>query len=794
MMTYKILCPILFLLILNAGNTFPLSIEKLIVSPVLPCRGDRIKFRVNLKNESNQPIENVFLSLYLKDGGREKEIKKLTIPKIEAGENKLEIGEWMTQESGIYNLKIKITANGNIFSKEMSFPVVERKVEFAWYGTPKDLKFPTICTTIRQEEIEEWRWEERIPLVFKPGVCYWGKHPESKIEEQVACWSNIPKGAEGIGIDEYGVCEESNKIIEAIKMFKRNNPNFKIALWTTGGDEEKLSPYADYFLPEVYLNYHNMHLGVLEGALKGMKEKGLERKTLIGLGINFEPEHGTLLTTPAELEEQFKLIKSFCPEILGVAIFYYGSVPQLDKLSDELFYRYFVLPVYSYEWAIGKEKGIATVKGKVKNSGNMGGKGIELLLLVDGKTFKKEKIGNLKVGQEKDFVFELKGLKKGFHIIRVKIVGDKEATVLDNDKEEVLAVSISPPIPFSSKGFLSLWLPPSTIKRENQPLHYRLPKGWRSARVMSVDANGIPLKELPCQINGEGEAVWVEEEIPAGERRFYLLIEIEGKSSLISIKDEKWTFENKFYRASFDLNKDELRELNIEGENLFSSPWRLELQPVKNLNILKDKIVLNQGEVFSELTIPFESEELEGYSRYILYRKSPIIEIRRRIVPKREIEIEGAREGASLSQREGCFQSFAGEGALRISKGKLEVSDKYRDLYFGYLGSSPSPDNCGKVGWFDFSWGNPPIGLGIAIIERWIDSKSRTYDVTRYYDGGDWVDIFYIFQTKALINRQQESKIFLFPHRFYDLEKDEAPILPFYWTEKKGCKEVFLIL
>jgi hypothetical protein len=792
MMTFKILSLILFLLILNTEVSFPLSIEKLIVAPVLPCKGERFKFRINLRNEEDKPIENVSLSLYLKDGGKEKEIKKMTIPKLEIGENKLEIGEWMAKESGIYNLKIEITANGKIFSKEMSFPVVERKVEFAWYGTPKDLRFPTICTTIRQEEIEEWLWEGRTPLVFKPGVCYWGKHPESKIEEQVACWSNIPKGAEGIGIDEYGVCEVSEKVIEAIKMFKTNNPNLKIALWTTGGDEDKLSPYVDYFLPEVYLNYHNMHLGVLEGALKGIKERRLERKTLIGLGINYEPQQGTLMTTPSELEEQFKLIKSSCPDILGVAIFYYGSVPQLDKLSDELFYRYFVLPVYSYEWTLGKEKGIAKVKGKVKNIGNMMGKGMEVLLLVDGKAFKKGEIESLKVGQEREFAFELKGLKKGFHIVKIKIAGDANSTVLDNDKEEVLAVGISPSIQFSSKGYLALWLPPSTIKRENQPLRYKLPKGWRYARVIAVDANGIPFKELPCQINSEGEAIWVEDEIPAGERRFYLLLEAEGKPSSILLEKDKWTFENEYYRASFDLERDELRELSVGGENLFSSPWRLELQPVKNLNILKDKIALNQGEVFSELTIPFESEELEGYSRYTLFRKSPLIEIKRRITPKREFEVEGAREGASLSQREGFFQAFPGEGALRISKGKLEVSDKYRDLYFGYLGGSPSPDNRGKAGWFDFSWVDPPIGLGIAIIERWIDSKSRTYDVTRYYDGGDWIDIFYVFQTKSTINRQQESKLYLLPHRFSDLEKDNSPIEPFYWTDKRGLREALI--
>ncbi|MBC7238366.1 MAG: hypothetical protein H5T69_21205, partial [Chloroflexi bacterium] len=181
-----------------------------------------------------------------------------------------------------------------------------------------------------------------------------------------------------------------------------------------------------------------------------------------------------------------------------------------------------------------------------------------------------------------------------------------------------------------------------------------------------------------------------------------------------------------------------------------------------------------------------------GYSDYIFYHQSPIIEIRRIIKPIRELEIQNAREGARFPQRGGKYQAYPGEDALRVDRGNLIDSNEYRDIYFGYLGASPSPENCLKAGWFDFSWNEPPLGLGVGIIERWKNSKSRTYDVTRYYDGGDWIDIFYIFQTNAKISSPQRSFVLLLPHRDCDLVNGESPILPYYWTEKNTLRKIII--
>ncbi len=78
------------------------------------------------------------------------------------------------------------------------------------------------------------------------------------------------------------------------------------------------------------------------------------------------------------------------------------------------------------------------------------------------------------------------------------------------------------------------------------------------------------------------------------------------------------------------------------------------------------------------------------------------------------------------------------------------------------------------------------VGLGVAIVERWVDSHSRTYDVTCYYDAGDWIDIFYVFDTPTTFDCPQRSHTLLLPHGYLDLHLQEvtAPIASFYWTAR----------
>lgn len=773
---------------LIGASELPLKIEKFNTSPALPTVGCRIKFRVTLRNEGNEILKNVNLSLSLINKKDKKNLSKLNIDAIHPNEAmKIELGEWIAAKNGIYEIELKIEANKTVKVFKFTFPVVERKVEFAWYGTPRDLRWATISTTIEPDYIDQWLWEGRTPFVFKPGVCFWDRHKDSPIEEQVACWSQIPFGAEGIGIDEFGPGETGDKVKEAIKKFKEKNPSLKIALWNIGGIPQDLASYVDYLIPECYLNYHNMHIGFLLNFINDIKSKNMQRKTLLGLGINYEPGQGTLLTTDDELETQFRTIKTLCPDLLGVAIFYYGSVSRLDRKADELFYRYFILPLLVCDWEIKEEKGKPIIHGWVKNIGNMDGGPIELLLLIDGKETKKTTYKEIKVNESKKFVLPLENLENGFHNIKLKIISGVECNIVDNRKNGVFIFCGSSS---QRQKFIALFLPPCPYLRKYQPLRFPLPKGWVSGEVYLVNSKGKTLKKFTTQVNEENELVWVEEEIPANENRFYFVYPAKEKGFLSFISEEKIEMVNEFYKAEVNISKDEITSVKVEGEELFSSPWRMELHPSFNLQPSVEEAKIKDGRVFKEVLVPFKGEGFRGISSYIFYYKSPLIEIRRRLDPEVSLKLDSAREGAGFYQKEGFYVAFPGEGAQRISKGKLENTDQYKDIYFGYLGNSPEPENSDKAGWFDFCWDGPDIGLGIGIVRRWIDSKSRTYDVTRFYDAGDWVDVFYVFQTSTLISRSQRSFLIILPHKSIDLEKDTVPIKQYYDAEKTPLKPV----
>lgn len=764
-------------------ETLALMVDKLSIAPCLPARGEEIRVRVILSNKGPTEKEDIKVRLSIL---REKEVvyrSEAKIDRVSPGEERrLEIGRWRANANGFFEASLLVEDGKERKNTSLVFPVVERKVHCAWYGTPSQASSPwaTISTTIKEEEIKDWLWEGRLPLVFKPGVCFWERHKDSPVEEQVKCWENIPQGALGIGIDEWGASEAGEKVIEAIKIFKKAHPELRIALWTVGGYEryQELYPFVDFFLPECYLNYHNMHLGVLEEHIKNIKRVKAVDKTLIGLGINYKEGTGTLLTTPEELEEQFKLIKSLLPDAPGIAFFYAGSVPELDKVGDSLFFRYFVLPVIRGELEIDKDG--KTVKVVLENIGNMDAKGTKVSILEGGRKMGEKIISEIKVGEKIVIPFSLTKLGKGFHQLKLELEG-MDVTFLDSI-EKIIAVDV----PYHMQGGrVLLYLPPCPYNRHNQPIHFSLPQSGSSVKVLELAGDGEILREIPSQVDGKGRVHWVVEHIPAGEERFYAVYEHSrgsstlSKSNLTSTSELK--IENAFYELYLNLEKDEITRLIPKGtsQNLLSSPWRMECRGYGGFKTA----TIEEGQVFTLVTIPFENDLAEGESRYLFYKNSPIIAIEREFRPRKPLEIEGAREGGGFYQEGGFFQAYPGEGSLRMNKGRLVDSSEYRDIYFGYLGGPPSPENFAKTGWLDFCWEKGP-GLGISIVERWREARSRTYDVTRYYDGGDWVDIFYVFQTKSTIAHPQTSRILLLPHGSHDLEKGNAPILPFHWTER----------
>jgi hypothetical protein len=183
---------------------------------------------------------------------------------------------------------------------------------------------------------------------------------------------------------------------------------------------------------------------------------------------------------------------------------------------------------------------------------------------------------------------------------------------------------------------------------------------------------------------------------------------------------------------------------------------------------------VRQSDGWVAVTVPFESELVEGESRYFFAAESPAIEVSRRLRPKSPLSTEGVSDRCGLEQRGGTYACQPGVGGP-VRRGVLEDRKEYRDILFGYLGGRPTEDNGHKAGWLDFSWDERwNAGLGVAIAERWRDASFRSYDVTRLYDASDWLEITYVWGTDAVFEREQRCRHFLVPHGAATMADDSA--------------------
>ena len=89
----------------------------------------------------------------------------------------------------------------------------------------------------------------------------------------------------------------------------------------------------------------------------------------------------------------------------------------------------------------------------------------------------------------------------------------------------------------------------------------------------------------------------------------------------------------------------------------------------------------------------------------------------------------------------------------------------------GYGGESPGRGNATLAGWLDFAFDQDGGGgLGVAIERRWTAAHSDVgYDVTRYYDAGDWLQVLNLWGKTVTVNEPQTLVVYLIVHAPLDL-------------------------
>ncbi len=667
----------------------------------------------------------------------------------EAGWHELEA--WAEQE---------IAAGGKRLQARLRVPVTARRVDFAWYQAERgrELRWVTIQLTCgKPEEREYWRRRGVLPARWCGAAC--GKH--KPVEFFAERWSSH----DAIAIDEFGgdkkTCE---KFYRALIEARKRNPHNFIAVWFCGCYDlwPKLRELIDLFLPEVYLNYTTYDLGRFDRIVALAKRAGVFDKMLVGLGINVvKNKDGSVRyrPTPVELVEEIRYLKQIAPDLRGVAFFTYGSAePAVRAAMDWACLRYFVQPAVDLLSAEARPEQAppgqtARVTVTLRNAGGMDADGIWVAVRGGKRTLARQRIA-LAAGEQK---------KMGLTV--QPDAGVRELVVAVEPPKGVSVLRGSAAVPVARTSGAVVAYAPAVEAVNRMPLPWEA-LGVEAGRVRLLDASGRPLRTAPtATIQPPGQqarTVWVAPG-DLGERATFWALDGPQRQGLSACPvrvqrraDGALVIESGTYAAVLAPADDAIASLKVDGVELLKSPWRVGWSDWKGFG----EAQVAQTAVGVRVLVPVRNERLGGWSQYVFYPAA--IEIERSFSAPRPLTVEHVAEGARIKQRAGRFaRQWAGVGT-RVSSGCLQVSSRYRDIYFG--ATCLSGKWASRGGWFDFCWDKPRAGLGVAIARMWQDRASRVnYDVTRYYDGGDFFEIAQIWHQRTEVT-SGHWRIFLVPH------------------------------
>lgn len=356
-------------------------------------------------------------------------------------------------------------------------------------------------------------------------------------------------------------------------------------------------------------------------------------------------------------------------------------------------------------------------------------------------------------------------LQAGVHAYVLRLVPPPAVAVLNDQLWTMTARGLPPEA-------CVVCQPPTETPGDGLPLFAEAPAGLAitAARALAPDgqAAAVVAATLLPGLPGDptGVVTWTPSSLPTGQPVAFQLDSSPAQDSpglKTARSGDLLTVSGFGYNAVLDLAQDQIRSLKVQaaGPELLGSPWSFSstgwsgTQPAQVQELPGGLLV----------TIPFDSPQAEGFSRYYCYAAAPVIRIERYFRPRAELTVTASSEGCRMPQRGGVYALQPGVGGL-VRRGVLRDSSEYSDLLFGYLGSGPSPDNARLAGWFDCAFTQDGGGgLGVVIQRRWEAAHSDVgYDVTRYYDGGDWLSVLNLWGQKLVVSTPQTQIVYLLPH------------------------------
>ncbi len=753
-------------------------------SAMIPAQGETVTWLIPILNDGKERWQGkarVTMRVARRGQTLAKPVEKLLSLDLGPGERRDARFAWTPARNGWFNLVFELDEPYCRVTRSVA--VTARRLYFVWFGSPKAFQWCNVPTTVKLEEESWWLRRGAIPAAWKGGVCY-KKWP---VEKFVQSWGD----RDFIAIDEVGgPGKTTDKFIQAWKQLKQKKPNQWIAVWYMGAHRywADVKHLVDLFLPEIYLNYSGNQLGKLDAYLNIARETGVIGQVIPGLGINQirdkKTKRITNSPTQADVLRQVRHLKRTAPELNGIGFFTaYTAAPGVAEYADRLCGEYYIKPVLTLAGlprplrvSGAPSSRSRTATAQVTNVGGMDADRITAEWIWGrpeaGAHLTRQVKGRLPVGETATFTLSVQP-PAGWTPLCFRLVGDDDHTILDGEATVLVVRCDNRAVPVRIR-------PGAATPAAARFVRVDRPGPYHAVELSAAGTRTpLPCATLPA-MPGTGVVAAVFPASPDPQRERLVLLE-PGRPQPApppahERKQDVLRVHNRYYEAELDLARDTLARLSPAGgmDNVLRGPWRLSAKG--HSGFAEPQIEELPGCLV--VTVPFESDDASGASQYVFLDYSPVIRVARSWQPKREVTLRGASDRCELFQKGGAFALQRGIGGV-VQRGRLRDTSKYHDLYFGYLGGPPSPQNADKAGWFDMSYGAPDAdgGLGVAIGYRWQDSDTKSYDVTRLYDADDWLEVLYLWGKEKTFTRPQASCVYLIPHRRLDLS-DPAILAP----------------
>jgi hypothetical protein len=736
----------------------------------IPSVGRVVTYTVRLCAPADQSLEGDFrVSLSVADATVADKALQL---KLAAGRHQDIPLRWTPREDGWYRLIFRITATNSkspCAQVERKVPVTNRPLIFLWFGAPQHFKWCNVPTTIEPKDRDWWLWRGAVPCIWRGGVCY----KEWSVEQFAKSYNESP----WIAIDEIGPYDETGrKIIAAVREHKRTYPEGCRALWYMGVHDHwrEVRDAVDLFVPEVYLNYGANHLGMIDEYVRRTRQVGCMDRMIPGLGINVvedREKRPTVVPTREDVLRQIRRLKTIAPELPGVGFFTSNAAPGVAEYADELCEQYYVNPVLTLVAGSLQTqlKGDSIeLRAALRNHGGMTARKVSVQFGRGyGSGFRSiltQTVATLLPESEATVAASLP-LEAGMHAYGLRLVPPHGLAVL-NDTLWTMAVR------GLSQSASVVYQPPTERPGGGLPLFADAPDGTKLSAACTLGLERPATETVPAAVlpglpgDAAGVVTWTPKSFPLDQPAAFAMNNSAPShgATLRAVRNgETLQVTASDYIAILDLAKDQIRSLRVQagGPELLGSPWSFACTGFSGTQAAQTAEL--PGGLL--VTLPFSNPQAEGFSRYFCYAAAPVIRIERFFRPRARMKVTVSAEGCGMPQRGGVYALQTGVGGP-IRRGKLRDSSDYFDLLFGYLGSSPGPDNARLAGWFDFAFTRDGGGgLGVAIERRWEAAHSDVgYDMTRYYDGSDGLSVMNLWGKELWVNEPQTQIVYLLPH------------------------------